>query len=442
MPEECREKYTAVSGKSLFYFDETTSLRHKILAIVEEEGAERATYPLKLLQSEGELVMASTGKDPHTGKLVTQIYKVEGPVMIILTTTAIELDPELENRCLRLTVDESREQTRLIHELQRKRQTLEGLYAKKGKEKIQRLHQNAQRLLRPVKVLNPYVSELTFAFDQTRTRRDHDKYLTLIESIALMHQHQRPLEHVTIDGEVVECVKVELSDIEVANRLAGEVLGRTLDELPPQTRRFLTLLHEKVRTICEEQGVDQSDLRFTRRDLRWWTGWGDFPVRVHLGRLIELEYVLVHRGGRGQSFVYELLYQGEGRDGQPFVLGLVDVESLWQKATTTATSMGEHRGVDGSLMAHRGPVEGPSSPPQTMTQPAQDAALQESMAKQPENAQLPAAARTRSYRLKPVVPTGPSGNGHRLLRLNLLRFPPGAHGNGHGPCRELPAMAL
>jgi hypothetical protein len=79
MPEESREKYTAVSGKSLFYFGDDSSLRHKILAIVEEEGAEKATYPLKLLQSEGKLSIASTGKDPHTGKLVTQVYHVEGP---------------------------------------------------------------------------------------------------------------------------------------------------------------------------------------------------------------------------------------------------------------------------------------------------------------------------------------------------------------------------
>ena len=428
MPEECREKYTAVSGKSLFYFDETTSLRHKILAIVEEEGAERATYPLKLLQSEGELVMASTGKDPHTGKLVTQVYKVEGPVMIILTTTAIELDPELENRCLRLTVDESREQTRLIHELQRKRQTLEGLFARKGKEKIQRLHQNAQRLLRPVKVLNPYVSELTFAFDQTRTRRDHDKYLTLIETIAVMHQHQRTLERLTIDGEVVECVKVELSDIEVANRLAGEVLGRTLDELPPQTRRFLTLLHEKVKALCEEQCVEMCDLRFTRRDVREWTGYRATQVFLHLARLEELEYVLRHRGGRGQSFVYELLYRGEGVDGRPFVLGLVDVEKLRPRGYDPHLSefseelSGSNRGQVGGVSAgFRTPESGP--------EPAQDAALRESDVKRGENALISGAERpgsygVRSYQIKPF---------RRGIQLNLLRFPPGSLAAGRPP---------
>jgi len=39
-------------------------LKHKVLAIVEEEGAHTAAYALKLLQSEGVLTIASTGKDP------------------------------------------------------------------------------------------------------------------------------------------------------------------------------------------------------------------------------------------------------------------------------------------------------------------------------------------------------------------------------------------
>ncbi|MCC6130681.1 MAG: toprim domain-containing protein [Acidobacteria bacterium] len=415
MPEESREKYTAVSGRALFYFDENTSLSHKILAVVEEEGAEKATYPLKLLYSEGELVMASTGKDPHTGKLVTQIYKVKGPVMIIFTTTQIELDPELENRCMKLTVDESREQTRLIHELQRQRQTLEALSAKKEKERIQKLHQNAQRLLRPLNVLNPFIRELTFVDDQTRTRRDHDKYLTLIEAITLMHQHQRPVKHVKIEGEMVECIDVTLDDIETANRLAGEILGRTLDELPPQTRRFLNLLHEKVKPLYEENNIEQRDFRFTRRNVREWLGWSDFPVRVHLDRLVSLEYVLVHRGERGQSFVYELLYRGEGEDGKKFVLGLVDVAKLRKKAATTATSMGEAPQLDGPKMGQRCPKDGPLMPPSEVPESACEAALPKEEAKKPENALIPPPRKTGSYRKPSYRPA---------VTFNLLKFPP------------------
>jgi hypothetical protein len=195
VPEEDRVKYSAMTGQSLFYLGET-DLQHKVLALVEEEGASRAAYALKLLQSEGELTIASTGKDPVTGELRTREYRVQGPVMILFTTTAIDLDEELLNRCLVLSVDEGREQTRAIHEIQRGKRTLQGLVAKAEKQSLQRLHQNAQRLLQPLAVVNPYSRHLTFVDDCTRTRRDHEKYLTLIDAIALLHQHQRPIRSV------------------------------------------------------------------------------------------------------------------------------------------------------------------------------------------------------------------------------------------------------
>jgi len=128
-PSEEQVKYSAMTGQSLYYLGES-NLKHKILAIVEEEGAEKASYALKLLQSEGELTIASTGKDPHSGRMETQEYHVEGPVAIMLTTTSIDIDEELMNRCLVLTVDESREQTERIHKLQREARTIEGILAR------------------------------------------------------------------------------------------------------------------------------------------------------------------------------------------------------------------------------------------------------------------------------------------------------------------------
>lgn len=327
IPEEERIKYSAMTGQSLFYMGET-NLQHKVLAIVEEEGASNAAYALKLLQSEGELTIASTGKDPVTGELKTQDYQVKGPVMIMLTTTAIDIDEELLNRCLVLTVDEGREQTQAIHAIQRDKRTLAGLLAKADKQSILTLHQNAQRLLQPLAVMNPYARGLTFVDDQTRTRRDHEKYLTLIDSLALLHQHQRPIKTVDHNGQPIRYVEVTLEDIETANRLAHEVLGRTLDELPPQTRKLLQLITDKVMEHCKALEMNPSDYRFSRRDVREQSHWSDTALKVHLARLAEMEYLLVHRGGRGQSYVYELLYQGEGKQGEPFLMGLIDVDKL------------------------------------------------------------------------------------------------------------------
>jgi DNA primase catalytic core len=353
MPEEERVQYSAMTGQSLFYMGET-NLKHKILAIAEEEGAHNASYALKLLQSEGEVTIASTGKDATTGNLVTQEYRVEGPTQLFMTTTAIDLDEELLNRCLVLSVDEGREQTRAIHAAQRQKRTLAGLQSKLEKDAIQQLHRNAQRLLRPLAIINPYADQLTFLDDKTRTRRDHEKYLTLIDTIALLHQYQREIKSVCHAGNTLDYIEVTLDDIAHANALAHEVLGRTLDVLPPQTRRLLKALHGLVKDECQRQQLVPRDYRFSRKALLEKMGWTYDQVRVHLQRLIDHEYVLVHRGGRGQSFDYELLYQGEGEADQPFLMGLIDSERL-KNTTTTISLGGKDIGIGVALGGHRGP---------------------------------------------------------------------------------------
>ena len=325
-PEEERVKYSAMTGQSLYYLGES-NLKHKILAIVEEEGAEKASYALKLLQSEGELKIASTGKDPNTGRMVTQEYKVEGPVMIFLTTTAIDIDEELMNRCLILTVDESSEQTARIHALQRQKRTLAGLIASEKRKDVLRVLQNAQRLLVPMKVLNPFAPALTFGSERTRTRRDNEKYLTLIDSLALLHQHQRKHGSETVNGRVVEYIEVTLEDIETANRLAKEVLGRSLDELPPQSRRLYEEVRVLVRELMEKNNQPQSRSFFSRRQLRDKSGLSESQVRMHLLRLEELEYVSRRFGRQGASCVYELLCPVDLKEG-PYVVGLLDVDKL------------------------------------------------------------------------------------------------------------------
>ena len=349
MPEEERIKYSAMTGQSLFYMGET-NLKHKILAIAEEEGASRASYALKLLQSEGELTIASTGKDATTGNLVTQQYRVEGPVMIFLTTTAIEIDEELLNRCMVLSVDEGREQTEAIHRLQRARRTLAGLKAKQGKAHLVKLHQNAQRLLRPLAVVNPYADRLTFLSDKTRTRRDHEKYLTLIDTIALLHQHQRSVRTMLDAGQAVEYIEVTADDISQANAIAHEVLGRSLDELPPQTRRLLASVAEQVRGQAHAQAIPQAEVRFTRKDVREATGWGDTQLKVHLARMVELEYLLTHRAERGHGFAYELLFDGDASTAV-HLSGLIDTAGLddydTQRSGSTAERSAHGRGAVG-----------------------------------------------------------------------------------------------
>ena len=342
MPEEERVQYSAMTGQSLFYMS-GQDLKHKILAIVEEEGAERAAYALKLLQSEGELTIASTGKDPTTGRHVTQTYRVEGPVMIVLTTTASEVDEELLNRCLVLTVDEGEAQTLAIHTRQRRAQTLEGLLDRDERTHVRRVHRNAQRLLRSLYVVNPLAPTLDFASHVTRTRRDHMKYLTLIRAVTLLFQYQRPLKTTEHRGRSIEYIECTKEDVELATKLARAVLGRSLDELAPQTRRLLEQILAMVEAWAGRERIDKRAVRFTPRHVREWTHSGQTQVRMHMKRLEEHEYLIAHRG-RGPIVSYELAYldaepMGNGANYDAERVGAVGSESGSSRALS-----GTHRG--------------------------------------------------------------------------------------------------
>jgi DNA primase len=362
MPEHQRVHYSAMTGQSLFYLGEG-DLKHKILAIAEEEGVRQAAYALKLLQSQGELTIASTGKDPQTGKLVTSEYRVEGPVMLCLTTTAIDIDEELLNRCLVLTINESAEQTAAIQQRQRQARTLAGLQAKVRSDHILAAHRAAQTLLRPLAVVNPYAEALTFASDRVRLRRDHQKYLALIDAIALLHQHQRKTQRIEVDGASVEYVEVLPTDIALANRLAHAVLGRSLDELPPQTRRVLSALDAWVGAQAAAQGIARAAVQFTRRHVRGVLGLSDTQLRVHLERLVTLDYVALHGGKPGQRFAYSLLFDGDSGSDAPQAMGLSEAgqTSRGESPTSrdeTATSRGQSANLAGGSQPVRGGVAG------------------------------------------------------------------------------------
>ena len=215
-------------------------------------------------------------------------------------------------------------------------------------------------LLKPVAVVNPYAEALTFRSESTRMRRDHAKYLTLIDAITFLHQYQRPVKTATVAGEVIEYVEVTLDDIALANRLAHEVLGRSMEAMPPQTRRLLGAIVQLVGERCRTRGIDGRELRFSRADVRSVAGVSETQLRLHLERLVELDCLLVHRGQRGQSFVYELLFDGQVDDTAPQLVGLLDIAAL-RDPTTIPSSRGNpisSRGESGEFAGSSRPQNG------------------------------------------------------------------------------------
>ncbi|MCP4120725.1 MAG: toprim domain-containing protein, partial [Bacteroidetes bacterium] len=328
-PTEDLVKITSLSGKALFYKDQG-SLKNKVLAIEEGDGADDAAYAIRSLISNGVLISESTIKDLGTGRLTTMENRVEGPTSVFFTTTNPDTDPETASRFFVTGIDESREQTRRILEFQRKEQ-MKGKGGNQEVEAVRKRHRNFQRLLKPLGVRNPFGDQLAYADDRLQGRRDQPKYLQLIKAVAFLRQLQKEIK----GQDENSYVEVDLEDIQAANVLTNEVLGRSLDELSRPGSDLLMQLDEMVEQMAgdltgsgEDYEPTKTEMSFSRREVREYTGWSNYRVHTHMKELVNLEYVLVDSGRNGISYRYRLAYEGQGKSGEKFMLGLKSMEDL------------------------------------------------------------------------------------------------------------------
>ena len=346
-PEEDLIKLTSLTDQALFYKGED-SLKHKCLAVEEVAGAEGARYAVRNLISAKRLTIEATIKNPLTGRLETQVNTVHGPTAVFETTTQPDTDAETKSRYLLLSIDESTGQTKAIVSAQRQRHTLAALVAKKERETIRRRHHAFQRLLQPVTVVNPYEPLLGYGDERLTTRRDQPKYLNLILAVAFLHQMQRPVRHHPVLGDYIEAT---LDDIAIANELATELFGASVDDLSAPGRQLAELMAGYVEAQAAQRRTSWGKIDFTRRSLREAIKWSDARLRIHLGELVNLEYLAPLCGGYGSTFRYQLLVPPDViRSGARLVPGLKSVAQL-QKEASLAGLLPNLAGQNGHLAA-------------------------------------------------------------------------------------------
>jgi DNA primase len=112
--------------------------------------------------------------------------------------------------------------------------------------------------------------------------------------------------------------------------LASVTLAPRVDALLPQTRQLLEQLRAYVTARAAEEQVPCHELRFSQRELRAALGWQDRALRRQLARHVELEYLVVHRTGRGNQRVYQ--WSSLDADDAAAPLGLTDVAHLTRRA--------------------------------------------------------------------------------------------------------------
>ena len=321
-PEEDQVHYTRLTSQALYYQEEQR-LAHKVLALEETQGLGEAAYSLRALQSAKRLTLATTTKDPLSGRLRTEHYVVQGPVAVLLTTSSASLDEETASRFLTLAIDESPAMTETILASQRHRDTLAGYLAEFDRAAVIAKHHAAQRLLEPLVVINPYAEQLAFPAYSLRARRDHKKYLMLVKAVAFLFQKQRAVKDAERGGKRFRYIEVAREDIRRANALASGILAHSLDELSAPARTLLGEIHAMVKARCA--AYELTEFVFTRRDIRAATGWSDWQVRTHARELEDLEYLKARSGAWGKEYVYALAGNAEEH---PLSLALTDPDTL------------------------------------------------------------------------------------------------------------------
>ena len=247
IPEEDRVSITTLSENAFYYFGKQ-ELKHKLILIEDLDGAENALYPLRELQTKKRIVKTIASKNSK-GETQTKYLVVEGPVCVSGCTTREQLYEDNANRSFLLYLDESPEQDQKIMAYQRA--IAAGEINTYEEAELQQFLQNVQRVLKPIKVINPYASQLQLPQSVFKPRRTNTHYLQFIEAITFYHQYQREKKYNKETGE--EYIEVTIEDITNANTLLKEVLLRKSDELSGSCRNYLELLKTYLKLKKKKQ---------------------------------------------------------------------------------------------------------------------------------------------------------------------------------------------
>jgi DNA primase catalytic core len=258
MPEEEKIEITMLSENAFYYFGKE-ELKHKLILIEDLDGAENVLYPLRELQSKTSISKTVTLKD-NKGNLKTITLKVEGPVSVSSCTTREKIYEDNANRCILIYIDTTPEQDKRI--MQYQQQYSAGLINQGEANAIKEKLKNIQRLLRPIKVRNPFAQHINLPEAVFKPRRTMLLLLSFIETITFYHQYQREVKQEPETNEIY--IESTVQDVEYAFRLLKEILFSKSDELSGACRKFF----EQVKAWLKKekkQSFHSSEIRKAMR---------------------------------------------------------------------------------------------------------------------------------------------------------------------------------
>jgi len=296
MPPEDIVEATSLSDQALNYVGD---LKHKFLVLSEAVHKDVVEHQLREMVSAKQLSRLVTRKDPKTGELATCHVKQQAIVSMVMSTTSRNINPENASRCFVIETDESIEQTKRIHEAQRRKHTLERHHVKLNSvPRVKQKHRTAQRLLKKIFIVNEFGKHLDFPVTLMRTRRDHDRFMDLIAVVCFLRQYQKE----TKEHEGIEYIECDYTDYEISRRImVSGVLKATMHDIPKSAIELYNAIRKYCRNEGEKKNLKVTEISFTQRDMREKLGFGHSWIKINLRMLVDYEYIIVTAGGRARQ---------------------------------------------------------------------------------------------------------------------------------------------
>ena len=331
IPPEERVEVTTLSENAFYYFGRQ-ELKNKLILIEDLDGlsgtgANGAYYALRELQSKKRISKTIAHKNTK-GETRSIRLVVEGPVAVAGCTTHEQIYEDNANRSFLLYLDDSLEQDERIMDYQRA--VSAGKVDVEKQQEAVRLLRNTQRLLSPIRVINPYAEQLKIPKEVFKPRRTNRHYLEFIEAVTFYHQYQR-VKHVDKQtGE--EYIQTTLEDIRHANRLLKQTLLRKSDELSGACRNYF----ESVKAYLASRGQKQldtnslsnkgyeSDTDFTNQEIRKALRINPSNQKRYTLALVSNHYIRKVKGKPGTAYYYQVVSNTEYQELKTQIENVLD----------------------------------------------------------------------------------------------------------------------
>lgn len=300
IPSEEAKEHTQFSGNSFYYF-KREEIKGTVFLIEDLDGAQAVMFPIRELQTKKRISKTVTIKD-KSGQMRTITLIVEGPVSVIGCTTKEKIYEDNANRAILIYLDGSKEQDERIMNYQKNLRA--NLIDTHTEKQLQEKLQNMQRVLEPVKVVNPYAPLINIPEEDFKPRRTLPLLLGFIETITFYHQYQRPQQADETTGEIY--IEVHPTDVEAAFKLMQDVLFRKADELSGAAREFYQYISHKERKFTDPK--HNNGKGFYARNVREETRVHPRTLNRYLNELAEYGLIQITGGNKNTTgYSYKLV---------------------------------------------------------------------------------------------------------------------------------------